>query len=184
MGLGDSLNKQAVVWFTGDECRPGVAPFEGGLATIESQTIGLFLLAVAFEALVGQDRPDAQLEELERFGRKLLCWGLRTCIVAGLRGRCDKKNQQRGGSRQLDWRVPGAAAVASDSGRLLENGIAHGFPENTGLQFVEGGSIAEWTVIGRGVRVTKRPEGRSSRHEETGSSLGQHPVSNYRLSGA
>ena len=65
MGVRNRLQKQALFRSRRDNRRSRIAPLKGGGPTIQAQAGRLFLGAVAFYALIGEDRPHPGLEKLD-----------------------------------------------------------------------------------------------------------------------
>ena len=73
----DRLDQPADLGLAGDDDRTDFAALEDELARIEAEAGLLFLLAVTFIAMIGQDRTDLLFEELQLRGRGGLGGGRR-----------------------------------------------------------------------------------------------------------
>ncbi len=87
--ISDRLDERALLGPARHHDRPGVAPLEYAIPGVEPQARFLLLRAVATPAMLGQDRPDSGLEELDllRGGRpsRSPSSGLRAVRVIGRR---------------------------------------------------------------------------------------------------
>ena len=112
MGVGDGLDQQALVRLGRNDRRPGIAPLEHGLATVQPQARRLLLGAVAFHALVDQDRPDPRLEKFDGRGRKRIAVHRRGFRIVG-------RGQARPAAHRED--DPGQTMSESHAAKPLES---------------------------------------------------------------